>query len=66
MSDSAGLLRERKRPRKLSHKVMECTVEEVSAGSSKKKVHLKNSPEYKNMLQLGIPILVSGIGPMPF
>ncbi|KAM4732792.1 histone-lysine N-methyltransferase, H3 lysine-36 specific-like isoform 1-T2 [Anableps anableps] len=36
-SDSGTLLQERKRPRKLSHKVMECTIEELSASSSKKK-----------------------------
>ncbi|XP_038155099.1 histone-lysine N-methyltransferase, H3 lysine-36 specific [Cyprinodon tularosa] len=35
--DSETLPQERKRPRKLSHKVMECSVEEVSAVPSKKK-----------------------------
>uniref|UniRef100_A0A7N8Y8G0 Histone-lysine N-methyltransferase, H3 lysine-36 specific n=1 Tax=Mastacembelus armatus TaxID=205130 RepID=A0A7N8Y8G0_9TELE len=32
------LIQERKRPRKLSHKVLECTIEEVSVASTKKKV----------------------------
>lgn len=34
-----GLIaQERKRPRKLSHKVLECTIEEVSVAPTKKKV----------------------------
>ncbi|XP_012713566.2 histone-lysine N-methyltransferase, H3 lysine-36 specific [Fundulus heteroclitus] len=35
--DSGTLVEERKKPRKLSHRVMDCTIEEVSAGSSKRK-----------------------------
>ncbi|XP_070818700.1 histone-lysine N-methyltransferase, H3 lysine-36 specific [Chaetodon trifascialis] len=36
-SDAGLLIQERKRPRKLSHRVMECTIEEVSAPPTKKK-----------------------------
>ncbi|XP_068596868.1 histone-lysine N-methyltransferase, H3 lysine-36 specific-like [Brachionichthys hirsutus] len=35
-SDKGSLSKERKRPRKLSHKVLECTIEEVSVASTKK------------------------------
>lgn len=37
-SDTGLLVPDRKRPRKLSHKVLECTIEEVSVAHSKKKV----------------------------
>ncbi|XP_051275205.1 histone-lysine N-methyltransferase, H3 lysine-36 specific isoform X2 [Dicentrarchus labrax] len=37
LESDTGLIQERKRPRKLSHKVMECTIEEVSAAATKKK-----------------------------
>uniref|UniRef100_A0A3Q2QJ03 Histone-lysine N-methyltransferase, H3 lysine-36 specific n=1 Tax=Fundulus heteroclitus TaxID=8078 RepID=A0A3Q2QJ03_FUNHE len=40
-SDSGTLVEERKKPRKLSHRVIDCTIEEVSAGSSKRKVCLQ-------------------------
>lgn len=36
--DTGVLIQERKRPRKLSHKVLECTIEEVSVAPTKKKV----------------------------
>ncbi|XP_069388063.1 histone-lysine N-methyltransferase, H3 lysine-36 specific isoform X2 [Paralichthys olivaceus] len=36
-SDTGLAIQERKRPRKLSHKVLECTIEEVSAAPTKKK-----------------------------
>ncbi|XP_068181850.1 histone-lysine N-methyltransferase, H3 lysine-36 specific [Antennarius striatus] len=36
-SDKGLVSQERKRPRKLSHKVLECTIEEVSVASTKKK-----------------------------
>uniref|UniRef100_A0A1A7WSJ4 Histone-lysine N-methyltransferase, H3 lysine-36 specific n=1 Tax=Iconisemion striatum TaxID=60296 RepID=A0A1A7WSJ4_9TELE len=36
-SDAAVITLERKRPRKLSHKVLDCTIEEVSSGSTKKR-----------------------------
>lgn len=36
-SDTGLLIRERKRPRKLSHRVLECTIEEVSVSSAKRK-----------------------------
>ncbi|XP_067374495.1 histone-lysine N-methyltransferase, H3 lysine-36 specific isoform X2 [Channa argus] len=37
--DTGLLNQERKRPRKLSHRVLECTIEEVSFASPKKKEH---------------------------
>lgn len=45
--DTGLLIQERKRPRKLSHKVLECTIEEVSVAPTKKKVcwDLNNSWE---------------------
>ncbi|XP_044060563.1 histone-lysine N-methyltransferase, H3 lysine-36 specific isoform X2 [Siniperca chuatsi] len=36
-SETGLLIQERKRPRKLSHKVLECTIEEVSVAPTKKK-----------------------------
>ncbi|XP_017279649.1 histone-lysine N-methyltransferase, H3 lysine-36 specific [Kryptolebias marmoratus] len=36
-SDVATVVQERKRPRKLSHKVVDCTIEEVASGPGKKK-----------------------------
>ncbi|XP_018531265.2 histone-lysine N-methyltransferase, H3 lysine-36 specific isoform X3 [Lates calcarifer] len=42
-SDMGLLSQERKRPRKLSHKVLECTIEEVSVSSSKKKEQKRHS-----------------------
>ncbi|XP_036932609.1 histone-lysine N-methyltransferase, H3 lysine-36 specific [Acanthopagrus latus] len=36
-SDTGLLIQERKRPRKLSHKVLECAIEEVAAAPTKKK-----------------------------
>ncbi|XP_068441895.1 histone-lysine N-methyltransferase, H3 lysine-36 specific [Clinocottus analis] len=36
-SDTRLLVQDRKRPRKLSHKVLECTIEEVSVAHTKKK-----------------------------
>lgn len=38
--DTELLIQERKRPRKLSHRVLECTIEEVSAAPIKKRVSL--------------------------
>ncbi|XP_027864783.1 histone-lysine N-methyltransferase, H3 lysine-36 and H4 lysine-20 specific-like [Xiphophorus couchianus] len=52
--DSGTSLQERKRPRKLSHKAMECTIEEVSAGSSKKKESKRQlciSPDVKVLVK---------------
>ncbi|XP_040904033.1 histone-lysine N-methyltransferase, H3 lysine-36 specific isoform X2 [Toxotes jaculatrix] len=42
-SDSGLLIQERKRPRKLSHKVLECTIEEVSVAPTKKKEQRRHS-----------------------
>ncbi|XP_026185928.1 histone-lysine N-methyltransferase, H3 lysine-36 and H4 lysine-20 specific [Mastacembelus armatus] len=42
-SDTGLLIQERKRPRKLSHKVLECTIEEVSVASTKKKEQKRHS-----------------------
>lgn len=39
------LLQERKRPRKLSHRVLECTIEEVSVVPTKKRVCKLVKPE---------------------
>lgn len=36
--DTGLLIQERKRPRKLSHRVLECTIEEVSVAPTKKRV----------------------------
>lgn len=38
--DTESLMQERKRPRKVLHKVLECTIEEVSAAPTKKRVCL--------------------------
>lgn len=38
--DTGLLHQDRKRPRKLSHKVLDCTIEEVSAAPTKKRVCL--------------------------
>lgn len=40
ISDTGLLIQERKRPRKLSHRVLECAIEEVAAAPMKKKVCL--------------------------
>lgn len=39
-SDTEALIQERKRPRKLLHRVLECTMEEVSVAPTKKRVCL--------------------------
>uniref|UniRef100_A0A8P4JW21 Histone-lysine N-methyltransferase, H3 lysine-36 specific n=1 Tax=Dicentrarchus labrax TaxID=13489 RepID=A0A8P4JW21_DICLA len=49
-----GLIQERKRPRKLSHKVMECTIEEVSAAATKKKVCLALVWQWGSVLSVGL------------
>ena len=36
--ETGSPVQERKRPRKLSHKVLDCTIEEVSVAHTKKKV----------------------------
>lgn len=38
--DTESLMQERKRPRKVLHKMLECTIEEVSAAPTKKRVCL--------------------------
>lgn len=38
--DTGLLHQDRKRPRKLSHRVLDCTIEEVSAAPTKKRVCL--------------------------
>ncbi|XP_074529877.1 histone-lysine N-methyltransferase, H3 lysine-36 specific [Halichoeres trimaculatus] len=41
--DTGSALQERKRPRKLSHKVLECTIEEVSVSPTKRKEPKRNT-----------------------
>ncbi|XP_034545785.1 histone-lysine N-methyltransferase, H3 lysine-36 specific [Notolabrus celidotus] len=42
-SDTGSVPQERKRPRKLSHRVLECTIEEVSVSPTKRKEPKRNS-----------------------
>ncbi|XP_042349048.1 histone-lysine N-methyltransferase, H3 lysine-36 specific isoform X2 [Plectropomus leopardus] len=42
-ADTGSLVQERKRPRKLSHRVLECTIEEVSVAHTKKKEPKRHS-----------------------
>lgn len=50
--DTGLLIQERKRPRKLSHKVLECTIEEVSVAPTKKKVCWTEIAVGKSAIQL--------------